>query len=138
MDRKDREIIFSLLKDARIPKLRIAEKLGVSETAVRKRIEKLENQKILLGYRAVVDYKKTGFLASFTGIDVEPEQLWKVMNTLKDFEEILNLYLTSGDHTILAEIITESLDKMNELHEKITKISGVKRVCPAVILEVVK
>lgn len=138
MDRKDREIIFSLLKDARTPKLRIAEKLGVSETAVRKRIERLENQRILLGYRAVVDYKKTGFLASFTGIDVEPEQMWKVMNMLKDFEEIFNLYLTSGDHTILAEIITDSLDKMNEIHEKIAKISGVKRVCPAVILEVVK
>ncbi|MEM0301729.1 MAG: Lrp/AsnC family transcriptional regulator [Archaeoglobaceae archaeon] len=138
MDRKDKEIIFSLLKDARMPKLKIAEKLGVSETAIRKRIERLENQRILIGYRALVDYKKTGLLASFTGIDVEPEQMWKVMNTLKDFEEIFNLYLTSGDHTILAEIITDSLDKMNELHERIAKISGVKRVCPAVILEVVK
>ncbi|MEM2086628.1 MAG: AsnC family transcriptional regulator, partial [Archaeoglobaceae archaeon] len=75
MDEKDKAILLSLLKDARIPKTKIAEKLGVSETAIRKRIEKLENQRILLGYRAILDFKKAGLFVSFTGVDVEPERL---------------------------------------------------------------
>jgi len=138
MDRKDMEILLTLLKDARIPKTKIAEKLGVTETAVRKRIEKLEEQKILLGYRAILDFKKAGLFFSFTGIDVEPEEIWKTMNALKEFEEVFNLYLTSGDHTILAEILADSFEKLNEVHERISKLKGVKRICPAIVLEVVK
>lgn len=138
MDERDLTILLNLLRNARITKTSIAEKLGVSETAVRKRIEKLEEQRILLGYRAILDFKKVGLFASFTGIDVEPEQIWKVMNALKDFEEVFALYLTSGDHTILAEIIAESFEKLKEVHDKISGLSGVKRICPSIVLEVVK
>ncbi|MCX8172006.1 MAG: Lrp/AsnC ligand binding domain-containing protein [Archaeoglobaceae archaeon] len=138
MDKKDREILLSLLKNARVQKTKIAEKPKISETAVRKRIEKLENQKILLGYRAILDFKKAEFFSSFTGIDVEPEQLWKVIGLLKEFEDVYNLYLTSGDHTILAEIIVDSFDKLNGVHDMISRIQGVKRVCPSIVLEVIK
>ncbi|MDI9610944.1 MAG: Lrp/AsnC family transcriptional regulator [Archaeoglobaceae archaeon] len=138
MDEKDKAILLSLLKDARIPKTKIAEKLGVSETAIRKRIEKLENQRILLGYRAILDFKKAGLFVSFTGVDVEPERLWEVMNELRGLEGTFNLYLTSGDHTILVEIIVDSFEKLNELHEKISKLHGVKRICPSIVLEVLK
>ncbi|MCS7130604.1 MAG: Lrp/AsnC family transcriptional regulator [Archaeoglobaceae archaeon] len=138
MDEKDLEILFTLLKNAKIPKSKIAEKLGVTETAVRKRIEKLEAQKILVGYQAILNFKKAGLFFSFTGLDVEPERLWSTLNILKEMEEIYNVYLTSGDHTILAEIVSESLEKLNEIHERISKIEGVKRVCPAIVLEVVK
>lgn len=138
MDEKDREILISLLRDARIPKTKIAEKLGITETAVRKRIEKLENQRILIGYKAILDFKKAELLVSFTGVDIEPEELWKVINLLKDFNEISNLYLTSGDHTILAEILANSFETLNKIHERISKIPGVKRVCPSIVLEVVK
>ncbi|MCS7144700.1 MAG: Lrp/AsnC family transcriptional regulator [Archaeoglobaceae archaeon] len=138
MDEKDRVILFTLLKNAKTSKSKIAENLEVTETAVRKRIEKLEAQKILVGYRAILNFKKAGLFFSFTGLDVEPERLWKVMDLLKDMEEVINLYLTSGDHTILAEIISESIEKLNETHERISRIEGVKRVCPAIVLEVVK
>lgn len=138
MDEKDREIILNLLRNARIPKTKIAEKLAVSETAVRKRIEKLEEKRILLGYRAILDFKRANLFVSFTGIDVEPEHIWRTVNTLKEFEEVFGLYLTSGDHTILAEIIVSSFEKLNQVHDKISKLTGVKRVCPSIVLEVVK
>ncbi len=138
MDEKDWKIILNLLRNARISKTKIAEKLGVSETAVRKRIEKLEERRILLGYRAILDFKKAGLFVSFTGIDVEPEHIWKTMNALKELEEVLALYLTSGDHTILAEIVAGSFEELNEIHDRISRLNGVKRICPSIVLEVVK
>jgi len=138
VDEKDREILLNLLRNARIPKTKIAEKLDVTETAIRKRIEKLEEQRILLGYRAILDFKKAGLFVSFTGLDVEPEHIWKTMNALKEIEEVFALYLTSGDHTILAEIIADSFEKLNEVHDRISKFNGVKRVCPSIVLEVVR
>ncbi len=138
MDEKDWEIILNLLRNARISKTKIAEKLGVSEAAIRKRIEKLEENRILLGYRAILDFKKAGLFVSFTGIDVEPEHIWKTMNALKELEEVLALYLTSGDHTILAEIVAGSFEELNKIHERISRLNGVKRICPSIVLEVVK
>ncbi len=138
MDPKDLKIVMELVKNGRIKKTELAKMLKVTETAVRKRIEKLEKNKVILGYRAVVDFKKLGIFSSLTGIDVEPEHIWKVVERLKQMENVNSVYLTSGDHVLMVEVVTDSLDTMRRLHEEISGIQGVKRVCPAVIMEVLK
>lgn len=138
MDPRDLKIVMELVKNGRIKKTELAKMLKITETAVRKRIEKLEKNKVILGYRAVVDFKKLGIFSSLTGIDVEPEHIWKVVERLKQMENVNSVYLTSGDHVLMVEVVTDSLDTMRRLHEEISRIQGVKRVCPAVIMEVLK
>jgi len=138
VDPRDLKIVMELMRNGRIKKTELAKMLKVTETAVRKRIEKLEKNKVILGYRAVVDFKKLGIFSSLTGIDVEPEHIWKVVERLKEMENVNSVYLTSGDHILMVEVVTESLDTMRRLHEEISGIQGVKRVCPAVIMEVLK
>ncbi|TDA26533.1 MAG: transcriptional regulator [Archaeoglobi archaeon] len=138
MDPRDLKIVMELVKNGRIKKTELAKMLKITETAVRKRIEKLEKNKVILGYRAVVDFKKLGIFSSLTGIDVEPEHIWKVVERLKQMENVNSVYLTSGDHVLMVEVVTDSLDTMRRLHEEISGIQGVKRVCPAVIMEVLK
>jgi Lrp/AsnC family transcriptional regulator for asnA, asnC and gidA len=138
VDPRDLKIVMELVKNGRIKKTELAKMLKITETAVRKRIEKLEKNKVILGYRAVVDFKKLGIFSSLTGIDVEPEHIWKVVERLKQMENVNSVYLTSGDHVLMVEVVTDSLDTMRRLHEEISRIQGVKRVCPAVIMEVLK
>jgi Lrp/AsnC family transcriptional regulator for asnA, asnC and gidA len=138
VDPRDLKIVMELVKNGRIKKTELAKMLKITETAVRKRIEKLEKNKVILGYRAVVDFKKLGIFSSLTGIDVEPEHIWKVVERLKQMENVNSVYLTSGDHVLMVEVVTDSLDTMRRLHEEISGIQGVKRVCPAVIMEVLK
>ena len=138
MDYKDRTIILKLMENARTPKTKIAKIIGVSETAVRKRILNLEKNKIILGYRAIINYKKANMFVSLTGVDVKPENIWKVIEMLKGVEEIRSIMLTSGDHTIMVEVIAKSLDELLKLHDKISGFDGVERVCPSVVLEVIK
>jgi len=138
VDPRDLKIVMELVKNGRIKKTELAKMLKITETAVRKRIEKLEKNKVILGYRAVVDFKKLGIFSSLTGIDVEPEHIWKVVERLKQMENVNSVYLTSGDHVLIVEVVTDSLDTMRRLHEEISGIQGVKRVCPAVIMEVLK
>ena len=76
--------------------------------------------------------------ASITGVDVRPENIWKVIGILREMDEVKSVILTSGDHTIMVEIIVSSLDNLQILHDKISNIDGVERVCPSVVLEVVK
>ncbi len=138
MDNRDKTILKILMENARTPKTKIAKTLKITETAVRKRIAKLEKNKVILGYKAIINYKTTGLSASITGIDVEPEKLWNVISELKEIEEIKSIMLTTGDHMIMLEIISESVDELSEIHKKIEKMDGVKRICPAIILDVLK
>ena len=138
MDEKDIKIIEMLISNARIPKTRIAKELNVTEAAIRKRIANLERREEILGYRAVINYKKVGLVASLTGVDVEPESLWQVVEELKGMDEVKALWLTTGDHTIMAEIVATSVDELSKIHEKIAAMQGVKRVCPSVITDILK
>ncbi|MEM5813037.1 MAG: Lrp/AsnC ligand binding domain-containing protein [Candidatus Aenigmatarchaeota archaeon] len=137
MNEKDKEILKSLLK-RNASKKEIAKKMKITEIAVRKRIKNLENKGILLGFKAVVNYRKADLPFSITGLDVEPEKLLVVIEKLRVFDEIVSIYLSSGDHTIILEILCDTMEELRELHEKINKMDGVKRICPAIVTELIK
>lgn len=62
LDEVDREIILALQKDARnFSSGEIAEKTGTSSSTIRKRIQRLQDEGILKGYSADVDYGESGF-----------------------------------------------------------------------------
>ena len=139
LDEKDLRIVQILLERGRASYTDIARELGISDVAVIKRIRKLEQTGIIKGYRAVVDPKKLGYSAvSITGIDVEPEHLFTVINTLKNKEYVKYLALTTGDHSVMMVIWARNGSELGKIHREISKLDGVKRVCPAIILDVVK
>ncbi|EHR79225.1 transcriptional regulator [Thermococcus litoralis DSM 5473] len=140
LDEKDRVIIEMLTKDARTPFTEIAKVLGISETAVRKRVRALEEKGIIQQYTIKVNPQKLGYnLISLTGVDTKPEKLFEVASKLKEFEFVKELYLSSGDHMIMAEIwAKDGEDLADIMSNKIGKIDGVTKVCPAIILERLK
>ncbi len=139
LDEKDLKIIEILRNNARTSYTDIARQLGISDVAVLKRIRKLEQLGVIRKYTIVVDPKKLGYTAiSITGIDVAPEQLFSVLDELKSKEYVKFLALTSGDHGIMATIWARDSRELAKIHEEISKMAGVKRVCPAVILDVLK
>ncbi|RLF81459.1 transcriptional regulator [Thermococci archaeon] len=140
LDERDRIIIEMLTRDARTPFTEIAKALGISETAVRKRVRSLEERGIVRQYTIRVDPQKLGYnLVSITGVDTTPERLFEVASKLKEFEFVRELYLSSGDHMIMAEIwAKDGGDLADIMSNKIGKIDGVTKVCPAIILERLK
>ncbi|AIF68470.1 transcriptional regulator [Palaeococcus pacificus DY20341] len=140
IDERDRIILDILSKDARTPFTEIAKVLGISETAVRKRVKSLEEKGVIKGYKVEVDPAKLGYgLVSLTGIDTLPEKLFEVAEKVKSFDFVKNLYLTSGDHMIMAEVWAKDGEDLAEIiSTKIGKLEGVIKVCPAIILEKIK
>ena len=62
MDETDEKILrTSLLVDARQSARQLALKLGMSTVTVLSRIKKLEKEKIIHGYTAIVDHEKIGY-----------------------------------------------------------------------------
>ncbi len=134
----DKILLKALLRNAKLPNAAIASLFEVSETAVRKRIEKLEEAKIILGYRAFIDPSKAGLYVSLTGIDVDPEHLMPLYRKLRDIREIEAIYMTSGDHNLIVELVCYDMETLRRIHEDLGRMDGVKRVCPAVVTDVWK
>ncbi|WP_297416557.1 HTH-type transcriptional regulator LrpA [Thermococcus sp.] len=140
LDERDSIIIDMLTKDARTPFTEIAKVLGISETAVRKRVKALEEAGVIKQYTAVVDPSRLGYnLVSLTGVDTLPERIFDVASKLKEFEFVRKVYLTSGDHMIMAEVWAKDGEDLSDIiSNKIGRIDGVTKVCPAIILEKLK
>ena len=139
IDEKDLKILKILINNARIPYSDLAKRIGLSDVAVIKRIRKLENMGLIKGYTLIIDQRKLGYnLVSITGIDVESEKLFEVINMLREIPNVKYISITSGDHSIMTVIWAKNSVEMTNIHNKISAFEGVKRVCPAIILDVIK
>ena len=135
----DFELIKLLMKNSRTPYVKLGELLGVSETAIRKRVRKLEEEGVIRRYTIEVDPKKLGFeVNALIGLDTVPERFIAVMEELKAMEEVLGLYSASGDHMILLECWFKDSDELARFVKRLESIRGVSRICPAIILEKLK
>ncbi len=138
MDKASYIILRVLLNNAKVSARYLAERLSITEVAVRKRIKKLEDEGVIVGYKVVIDYQKAGLAASVTGIDIEPNAIWNVIEILKSIDEIRTITITSGAHTIVTEIVAKDLNHLELIHRKIEEINGVRGVYPSMILKQVK
>ncbi len=138
-DTEDR-ILAVLEDDAQASYTEIAEQANVSKPTVRKYIEKLESEGVIVGYSADVDPKKlSGMSIAMVGIDVASERYVEVTRELKGLEVIDSLYTSSGDHMLMAEVRAADGDKVGEaIREEILSIEGVEAAHPSFLQERLK
>jgi Lrp/AsnC family transcriptional regulator for asnA, asnC and gidA len=111
----------------------------VTESAIRKRIKKLQRKGIIRRFTIDINPKRMGLeIDAFIGIDTTPESYLKVIKTISEIENIISVYSTSGDHMILAECWLKDSEALSEFIKKLEEIPGVTRTCPAIITEKVK
>ncbi|WP_018154038.1 MULTISPECIES: Lrp/AsnC family transcriptional regulator [Methanothermococcus] len=140
MDKKDRKILEILMDDGRKPFTEIAKELNTSESSVRKRIRKMEEEGVIKGYSVLVNPAKIGYnVIALTGFDTDPQDFLNVAKELCRFEEVKKVFTSTGDHMIMTEIWAKDGNELTDIiFNKIGKIKGIKKVCPAIILEQLK
>jgi Lrp/AsnC family transcriptional regulator for asnA, asnC and gidA len=140
LDKMDLAIIKMLEEDGRMSFTEIAEKLKVSESTIRKRVLSLQRRGVIKKFTIKVDPWKIGIKTiAFVGIDVDPTRLLEIAQELCDLKEIKWVATSTGDHMLMTEIWTKDGRELTRLiSEKIGTIEGVKRICPAIILEKMK
>jgi len=136
MDKKDEVILNMLIKNSRIPITHIAPELGMTETAVRKRIEKLERVGAIKAYTAIVDPYFVGYEgAALVGVDAAPEKILVVFEDIKSLPNVRYTALTTGDHMMMFEVWCRKTSELANLIKSIEKMKGVTKVCPAIFLK---
>ncbi|MEM0111480.1 MAG: Lrp/AsnC family transcriptional regulator [Candidatus Bathyarchaeia archaeon] len=140
MDEKDLAIIRFLQEDSSTPFTEIARRLKVSESTIRKRVEKLRKDGVIKKFTIIVEPSKIGLnTVAIVGIDVDPQKLLEVADKLCKIPETRYVATSTGDHMIMTEIWTRDGKELTKvISEKIGTIDGVKKICPAIILEKLK
>jgi len=133
-------ILSVLEEDAKASYAEIAERADVSKPTVRKYIQKLEDEGVIVGYSADVDPKKLASKSiAMVGLDVESEKYVEVTNELKGIDEVEALYTSSGDHMLMAEVRASDSDELGTvINDRILEIDGIPAAHPSFLQERLK
>lgn len=125
LDEVSKGIIEQLQQDGRRSYAAIGKVVGLSEAAVRQRVQRLIDSGVMQVV-AVTDPLELGFARqAMVGIRVKG-QLEPVADALADLAEVDYVVITAGSYDLLAEVVCESDDHLLSLISgKIRTIDGV-------------
>ena len=103
LDDLDLQIVEELKENCKQTWRALAKKLGVSPVTVMNRVKALENNGIVMGYSARVDYAKMGYeFAGWVGISIPGQHYDAAMSELLKMPETDSVFATTGDLDIVA------------------------------------
>jgi Lrp/AsnC family transcriptional regulator for asnA, asnC and gidA len=126
LDGPNRAIIEALQRDGRQPYGAIAEAVGLSEAAVRRRVQRLRESGIMQ-IVAVTDPLQLGFTRqAMIGVSVEGD-VRRVADKLSALVEVDYVVMCAGSFDILVEIVCEDDERLLQvLNDSVRSIPGVR------------
>jgi len=126
LDDADKALVELLQHDGRLPYARLAEHVGLSEAAVRQRVQRLIEHKVVQ-IVAVTDPLTLGFRRqAMVGVKIEGDIL-AVADALATIPEVDYVVCTSGSFDLLFELVCEDDDHLlTLLNEHVRTIPGVR------------
>ena len=139
MDDKDRRILACLREDGRMPNTRIAERVGLTERTVRKRLQRLTEEQGLK-VLPVVDPDLIGLdTCIYVGFSVERSKLAEVAARVAAMPEVRYLAHVAGPWDLLAEAFLGSREHLADfLLTEIGQLDGVTSTETINVLRIAK
>jgi DNA-binding Lrp family transcriptional regulator len=137
-DDLDRKILRMLQKDAKLTYEQIGEALERSPSTIRDRIKRMEEDRIILGYSAIVDATRLGIKAdAFVSADIDQSQSGRAvaeLMTLKNVSEILHL---TGERRVLIRVRAASNQELMEIVDRKIRPLGFSNIEITMVLDTV-
>ncbi len=126
LDTVDKQIIDRLQQDGRLPYTRLAVAVGLSEAAVRQRVQRLVESGVMQ-IVAVTDPLTVGFRRmAMIGVKAEGDTR-EIADIVAAFDEVDYVVATSGSFDLLMEVVCEDDDHLlTLLNDKVRTIPGVR------------
>jgi Lrp/AsnC family transcriptional regulator, regulator for asnA, asnC and gidA len=126
LDDADKALVELLQTDGRLPYTRLAAAVGLSEAAVRQRVQRLIENKVVQ-IVAVTDPLTLGFRRqAMVGVKIEGDII-AVADALTLIAEVDYVVCTSGSFDLLFELVCEDDDHLlNLLNDRVRTIPGVR------------
>ncbi|MGY1710812.1 Lrp/AsnC family transcriptional regulator [Geodermatophilus sp. SYSU D00758] len=125
MDDVSRAIIEQLQEDGRRPYARIAAAVGLSEAAVRQRVQRLLDAGVMQ-IVAVTDPLQVGFSRQAMVAIRTKGDLRAVADRVAEFPEVDYVVVTAGSVDLLVEVVCEDDDQLLEMIARLRAVEGVE------------
>lgn len=124
LDESDLKIVELLSANARMSIVEIAEKAGITPKTAINKIKRLENEKIVIGYRAEFDLEKLGYKyykVHINTLNTTKETIERLNQYIKEHPNIIYHDIVIGGYNVEVEVQIENEDKLRELIEDLRK-----------------
>lgn len=127
MEETDRAIVAALTTDGRLSYTDLAEKVGLSVSAVHQRVRRLEQRGVIQGYAARVSHEALGMpLTAFVAIrPVEPSQPDDAPDRLAHLAEVEACYSVAGEDFYLLLVRVTGPSELERLLQQIRSAANV-------------
>jgi DNA-binding Lrp family transcriptional regulator len=139
-----RELIEVLLEDARTSTDNVARQLDVDEERVVDLLDELEGERVLRGYKAVVDWDRadTDRVEAEVEVDVDLDRettYADIARRVGKFPEVHSLRLVSGDYDFAVTVHAESMEAVSAfVADRIAPVPEVTRTVTHFIMDTYK
>jgi Lrp/AsnC family transcriptional regulator, leucine-responsive regulatory protein len=148
LDEKDLAILALIQEDSKLTAKQIAKKINSPLTTVFAKMKRMEEQGVILGYRAIVapDKLEAGtsafILASVSyrsKSDGAPVSQRTVAEEIAKFAEVQEVHIITGDWDLLVKLRAASVDAIGKfVVDKLRLISGLEKTLTCMVFETVK
>ena len=119
LDQTARRIVAELQADGRLTMAELGRRVNLSAPAVAERVQRLERDGVIAGYRAVVDPKAIGYpLAAVVRIAPAPRQLERIRELVKDVPEVVECHRITGEDCFICEVRLRSMDDLEPILDR--------------------
>lgn len=130
LDRVDTMILAELSANARVSQVELAERVGLSSTAIARRQKTLEDEGLIKGYQAMLDLDLMG-LGTTVLVRIALES--QAEEALRSFEagvvkcpSVVRCFLMSGSDDYIAIVLARDIQDFERIHR--TELSRLPRV----------
>ena len=135
-DEIDRQIVALLVDDARRSFNDIGDRVGLSAPAVKRRVDRLEDDGVIRGYAAIVDQSIDGgtmetFVELYCGGRTAPADIRSIVER---FDQVVEAFTVSGEADALLMLRTRDIAELEETLERIRAHKSVDRTKSVIVL----
>jgi len=125
LDKIDEKILKNLMVDARLSARQLALKLGMSTVTILSRIRKLEKEKIIRGYTALVDHERLGYDLTAIIEIIAKKDIIGIEDKLSKIDNVCGVYDITGNTDT---VIIAKFKERNELSAFVKSLSSMANV----------
>ncbi|GLT13449.1 Lrp/AsnC family transcriptional regulator [Vibrio algivorus] len=143
MDRFDERILQELQADGRLSNVELSERIGLSPSATLRRVQELERQGVISGYRAILNSDKLGigFIAYVTiGLSDHSQKSQRGFEQeVMMAQEVTECHNITGANEYLLRVETKDLTRYKRFHSEVLgEIPQVNTITTLVVMDTPK
>jgi Lrp/AsnC family transcriptional regulator, leucine-responsive regulatory protein len=121
LDHIDWKILKELQEDARTSFAELGRRVGLTTPAVIERVRKLEDAKIITGYRVEIDTAKVGLpITAFVRMSISGVDYSQIVRTAEETKEILECHRGTGGDSFIMKVAVADVEHLQNLIDKLT------------------